>query len=459
MEKKTIRYTGSALHLCETIVKPEIQQVDKLSPTQRAEGGFGSTNEQPVVRIAVLQNLSQLARQQMMDSDIAPIYQAVQRKTLMEEINITEQSTVTKRLAKMIEHLSLRNDGELVAKIPVKNRRRNVAICPRELTQQIIEETHRVAHLGITKTADRIKLSWYWPGMHADTRRCVTACTRCQQSKVSQHKSAGETHHLYAGRPFQILAIDLCGPFPKTTRGNTQILVMTDHFTRWCDAIPTPDGTAEVVAQVLDERVFSYFGVPEEIHSDQVKQFESKLFASLCRLWGTEKTRTSPYRPQANSVVERLNRTLGASLRALLINPPQENWDLLLPSIMRGVRATPHRITGETPNYLMLGRETKLPGVLISATPLEEETTINDYAIQLKERMIYAGDRLRAQQYEIRQEESEEPSLYMVGDQVWLKSYNKKKGVNPKLAPKYQGPYEITEVLAYHTYRVRKDGK
>ena len=129
--------------ICETILKPEIQQVDKLAPTQRAEGGFGSTNEHPVVRIALLQNLSQLAHQQMMDSDIAPVYQAVQRKTLIEEVNITDQSAVTKRLAKMIEHLSLRNDGVLVAIIPVKNRRRKVAICPRELTQQIIEETHR----------------------------------------------------------------------------------------------------------------------------------------------------------------------------------------------------------------------------------------------------------------------------------------------------------------------------
>ena len=105
--------------------------------------------------------------------------------------------------------------------------------------------------------------------MHADTRRCVTACTRCQQGKVSQHKSAGETNHLYAGRPFQTLAIDLCRPFPKTPGGNTQMLVMTDHFTRWCDAIPIPDGTTEVLAQVLDERVFSYFGVTEEVHSDQ----------------------------------------------------------------------------------------------------------------------------------------------------------------------------------------------
>ena len=60
---------------------------------------------------------------------------------------------------------------------------------------------------------------------------------------------------------------------------------------------------------------------------------------------------------------------------------------------------------------LLLGRETKLPGVLILETPLDKEPTIDDYAIQLKERMMDAGDRLRTQQYEIRQEESEEPSL------------------------------------------------
>ena len=140
----------------------------------------------------------------MMDSDIAPIYQAVQRKTLMEEINITEHSTVTKRLAKMIEHVSLRNDGVLVAKIPVKNRRRNVAICPRELIQQIIEETHRVAHLGITKTANRIKLSWYWPGMHADTpavKRVKLASTNQQVKLISCLKADCSRH-------WQLICVD-----------------------------------------------------------------------------------------------------------------------------------------------------------------------------------------------------------------------------------------------------------
>ena len=447
--------------ICETIVKPEIQQVDALLPTDRNDGGFGSTNTPSGqnVRLSVLQNLSQLARQQMTDPDISPVYQATQRKTCLQEVDVSEQSADTKRLVKMMEHLSIRNDGVLIARIPVKNRRRDVAICPREMRQQIIDETHRIAHLGINKTMDRIKLDWYWPGLSADTRRYVTACNRCQQSKASKHKTAGETHHLYAGRPFQILAIDLCGPFPKTPRGSTQILVMTDHFTRWCDAIPIQDGTTEVIAKVLDERVFSYLGVPEEIHSDQGRQFESKLFSELCKIWGSDKTRTSPYRPQANSVVERLNRTLGASLRALLIDLPQTDWDLMLPQIMRGIRSTPHRVTGETPNFLMLGRETKLPGALVLGTPSHEEPTVTDYAIGLKDRMTDAGDRLRAQQYDIRQEESGEPSLFMVGDLVWLKSFHKKKGVNPKLSPKYQGPYEIVEVLAYHTYRVRRDGK
>ena len=125
--------------------------------------------------------------------------------------------------------------------------------------------------------------------------------------------------------------------------------------------MPISDGKAETVAKALDYQVLSYLGIPEEIHSDQGWQFESAVFKELCILWGAEKTRSSPYRPQANSVVGRLNRTLGASLRAMLIGHSQDEWDLMLPKIMRSLRATPHAVTGETPNYLMLGRETRLP--------------------------------------------------------------------------------------------------
>ena len=88
----------------------------------------------------------------------------------------------------------------------------------------------------------------------------------------------------------------------------------TDHFTHWHDALPLPDATAPVVADALDSRVFCYFRLPEELHSDRGIQFESDLMTELCTLWRISKTRTSPYHPQSNGVVERGNRALGDSL-------------------------------------------------------------------------------------------------------------------------------------------------
>ena len=461
-QKYTIKRGDKIAQLiCERISTPQAVKTDKLSATSRGDKGFGSTSdkENDEVRISVVGVLSDIAKMQQADRHIMKIYKAKQQGKSKDELDFSEESQEARKLLRMIEHLDIRPDGTLTATFPVSGRRRCVTICPGELRSQVIAEKHRVAHLGIGKTTARVKLDWYWPGLNTDVRRHVTSCERCQQSKKNRSKSGSTQYHLYAGRPWQVLAVDLCGPFPKTPRGNTQILVMTDHFTRWCDAIPIPDGKADTVASVLDERVFSYFGVPEEIHSDQGRQFESQLFQELCTLWGSDKTRTSPYRPQANSVVERLNRTLGASLRALLIGCEQQDWDLLLPHIMQGIRATPHRITGETPNYLNLGREVRLPDSMILQEPLAEKTVTNDYAMSIQKRMEEAGQRLREQQYEVRMEYTEEPYLYTTGDHVWLISHQKKKGENPKLSPKYVGPYEITEVLPYHTYRVKRGGK
>ena len=133
---------------------------------------------------------------------------------------------------------------------------------------------------------------------------------------------------------------------PETARKNRWILVVTDHFTRWQDAIPIPEATAPVVASTLYTKIFCYFGLPEELHSDQEAQFESKLLEELCLLWNIEKTRTTPYHPQGNGVVERNNRGLGDPLRALLLRRGPTEWDLLLPHILRAFRGTPHSVTG-----------------------------------------------------------------------------------------------------------------
>jgi len=98
-----------------------------------------------------------------------------------------------------------------------------------------------------------------------------------------------------------------------TPRRNSWILVLTDHFAR-ADAQAIPDASAPIVARVLTQHVFCYFELPQQIHSDQGAQFQSQLMSDLCRLWGVNQSRTTPYHPQGNGVVERNNRMLGDAL-------------------------------------------------------------------------------------------------------------------------------------------------
>ena len=122
-----------------------------------------------------------------------------------------------------------------------------------------------------------------------------------------------------------MLFIDLMGPLTPMPRGKTSILVLSDYFTRWRDALPIQNGSAEIIAEILEERVFFYLGVPERIHTDQRARFESRLMAKLCALWGVRKSHTNPYHPQANEVVDRGNWDLGNMLHSMLIGRDEED--------------------------------------------------------------------------------------------------------------------------------------
>jgi len=130
------------------------------------------------------------------------------------------------------------------------------------------------------------------------------------------------------------VAVDLVGPMPLSARGNTWILVLTDHFSQWADALAIPDATAPTVARALNQNVFCYLGLPKQIHTERSAQFQSQLMGDLCRICGVRQSRTTPYHPQGNGVVEWNNRMLGDALRSLLLGRGQEEWDVVLPQIM-----------------------------------------------------------------------------------------------------------------------------
>lgn len=92
---------------------------------------------------------------------------------------------------------------------------------------------------------------------------------------------------------------------------NTEnVLVITDHYTRYAQAFPTRDQKASTVAKVLIEKYFVHYGLPKKMHSDQGRDFESRLVHEVLGTLGIEKSRTTPYHPQGDPQPERFNRTL-----------------------------------------------------------------------------------------------------------------------------------------------------
>jgi len=149
------------------------------------------------------------------------------------------------------------------------------------------------------------------------------------------------------GAPYERWYIDLTGPHPKSDRGNIWILTCLDRWSKWVEAFPLRNKEAETVAKVLVEQVFTRFGAPLSILSDQGKEVDGRKMNEVCRLFGIEKLRTTPYKPSTNQV-ERFHRTMNSVL-AETVAENQRDWDVRLPYVMAAFRATRHDTTGYSP--------------------------------------------------------------------------------------------------------------
>ncbi|KYN29164.1 Pol polyprotein [Trachymyrmex cornetzi] len=103
--------------------------------------------------------------------------------------------------------------------------------------------------------------------------------------------------------------MDVLGPLPITLRGNKYLLVVVDCFTKWVEAFPLKNIRAKTIAETFLNQVISRHGVPLEVHTDQGRNFESKIFQELSRLLGIKKMRTAPH-PQSDGQVERQHQTI-----------------------------------------------------------------------------------------------------------------------------------------------------
>ena len=281
---------------------------------------------------------------------------------------------------------------------------RTLLVVSSSLRNEILELCHDIpaaGHQGIDRTIARMKKQFYWYGMSQDVKRYVNTCRTCSTQKKRSKKGKYPLTLYHTGAPMERIHIDFLGPLSKSINGNEYILVMVDQFTKWVEIVPLQSQNAEITAKAVIDNFLSKFGYPFQIHSDQGRNFESKLFHSVCELLKIHKSRTTPYRPQANGQVERYNRTLMEAIRCFTDNRPND-WDKYLQQLAGALRSSVNRHTGFTPNMLMFGREINQPVDLMFRTPTEHEKDLDEYTSQLRENILsaheVARDKLRTSQ-------------------------------------------------------------
>jgi len=154
-----------------------------------------------------------------------------------------------------------------------------------------------------------------------------------------------------------------------------EYLVTMDYFSKWPEVFAIPIQEASTVADIFVENVFSRFGVPLEFHSDQGRNFESRLFERLCDLLGIRKTRTTPLHPQSDGIVERFNKTMKQHL-SKVVDQHQKDWDQHIPLFLMAYRAAVHNTTGQSPSKVLFGRELPLPCDVVFGSPTGQSTNI-----------------------------------------------------------------------------------
>ena len=302
---------------------------------------------------------------------------------------------------------------------------------PTKHRRMVFEALHNMSHPGVRSTQTLITSRFVWPNMNKDIRSWAKTCLSCQRSKIHRHTKAPLGTYIAPDARFQHVHIDLVGPLPQSN-GYSYLLTCIDRYTRWADAIPIHDITAQTVAKALIQHWISRYGAPATITTDRGRQFESNLFRELTVLLGSHRTRTTSYHPAANGIVERFHRQLKAALKAQQ-HPNQ--WYEYLPIVLLGIRVTVKDDLGCTPAELVYGTTLALPSQMVAPSKSTSVQDATNYVHRLRQ---YMTDTLPAHT-RIQHSTSHVPKGLNSCSHVFVRT----DAVRKPLQPPYTGPYKV----------------
>lgn len=334
-------------------------------------------------------------------------------------------------------------------------------LVPKILRESVLENFHdhkTAGHLGIAKTLAKIRNRFKWPKMRKDIHNFIRSCLICAKRKPHGKTKAPLQPLPITDFVFERVALDIVGPVHPSLNNNVYILVMSEYKTRYIETAAMSDQTAATVARQFIEKIILRHGVPHQLLSDQGSNFMSELFTSLCSQLGIKKIRTTAYNPKCDGLVEKFNATLGNMLTSYVSSDPSQ-WDIYLPYVTHAYNCSIHATLGETPFFLLYGRDAVEPHDLLP--PSRYRLTTNEVGLfsdHWHRAMQLADANLLKVQHRMKKYYDKQTTVksYSVGDFVLLREMTQGGG---KFTFRWSGPFSIVRKLNELNYAIRSDSK
>ena len=325
---------------------------------------------------------------------------------------------------------------------------------PCQLRKNVLAQYHDDnGHMGVEKTFHSIKQKYFWPCLLKEITEFVSKCIPCQTRNLTKKQPHMQECDM-PPFPFAKLALDISGPYPKTSSGNQYIVTFIDMYSGWPEAFAVPNKKAETVAHLLIDEIFPRFGAPLQLLTDNGPENINKIMKTTLESLNVHHITTSFYHPQSNGKVERMHRTMH-NILAKKVGSNAQSWDLYINQMLAAIRFHVSESTNFSPFYLLYNREVILPlDNILRPRRLYYGDEHHDIALQemhrsftlvrsnLKKARKQAMDRSRSKTKDVE---------FEVGDLVFYKNHQRKS----KLDIHWKPNYVVIEKTGPVSYRIR----
>lgn len=312
-------------------------------------------------------------------------------------------------------------------------------------------------HGSVDKTYDKVRRRYYWPNQYRDVASYVNSCDVCKARRLKRDFAPMQNMPI-PNYPFEMIAVDTCGPFPETETGNKYVVTFIDHFSAWPEAFAVKNKTAETVGALILNEIIPRHGCPRVLLSDRGTEFLNAVVSHITQKLHMVHLKSSPYHPQGNGKIERFHRYMNDVLSKYSYKRPLE-WDTYIPSMLMTYRTSVQDSTLFSPFYMLHGRDPVLPMDTLLQPKLRYQG--DDYVPTMLQRMHEVHLDAKGHMEEARERNKDRLDLkakqrnFSPGDPVFYYNHTHLPGESSKLKLKWQPFFRIVEQRSPVNYLIK----